>query len=321
MTPQEKKQVVAFNDKLTQTMDIRLTTSADTRSQKLERFCKELVENATRLQVMIEKNDAAGSMPGIHITSSLVYHAVPLGTELLPFLDMLVNVSEQSAENLPVGSTQESELPAKLKLYVSSTCSFCPAVVRKLVPLAMQNTHIQLMIIDGVLFSEMADTDHVRSVPTLILDDQFRWTGMVDFNELLNTIQGRDPAQLSAGTLASMISDGNAYELAEMMLKEGCIFPGFMDLLTHEAFSTRLGAMAAAEEIAERRLSLAVQMAQPLVERFEKQIDAVKGDLLYILGLSGDSEILDFLKKVASGEYPEDIKEAAAEALEAIQSR
>jgi len=321
VTPQEKKQVVSFNDKLTQTMDIRLTTSADTRSQELEHFCRELVENASRLQVMIEKNDTAGSMPGIHITSSLVYHAVPLGTELLPFLDMLVDISEQSAGNSPAGSTQESELPAKLKLYVSNTCSFCPAVIRKLVPLAMQNTHIQLMIIDAVLFSEVADTDHIRSVPTLILDDQFRWTGMVDLDELLNTIQGRDPAQLSAGSLASMISDGNAYGLAEMMLKEGFIFPGFMDLLTHDAFSTRLGAMAAAEEIAERQMSLAVQMAQPLVERFEKQIDAVKGDLLYILGLSGDSGTLDFLKKVASGEYPEDIKEAAAEAMEAIQSR
>lgn len=302
-------------------MKIRLTTSADTRSQELEQFCRELVEKASRLQVIIEKNDAAGSMPGIHITSSVIYHAVPLGTELLPFLDMLVDVSEQSAGNSPVGSTPESEFPAKLKLYVSSTCSFCPAVVRKLVPLVMRNTHIQLMIIDAVRFSEVADTDHIRSVPTLILDDQFRWTGMVDFNELLNTIQGRDPAQLSAGTLASMISDGNAYGLAEMMLKEGCIFPGFMDLLTHEAFSTRLGAMAAAEEIAERRLSLAVQMAPPLVERFEQQIDAVKGDLLYIIGLSGDSGMLDFLKKIISGEYPKDVKEAAAEAMEAIQSR
>jgi len=79
--------------------------------------------------------------------------------------------------------------------------------------------------------------------------------------------------------------------------------------------------MAAAEEIAERRLSLAVQMVQPLVERFEQQIDAVKGDLLYIMGLSGDSGILDFLKKIVSGESPEDVKEAAAEAMEAIQSR
>jgi glutaredoxin len=321
VTPQEKKQVVALNDKLTQTIDIKLTTSADIRSQELENFCRELMQNASKIQAIIEKNDAAGSMPRIHVASSLVYHAVPLGTELLPFLDMLQDASEQHAENAQAGSTQESELPAKLKLYVSSTCSFCPAVVRKLVPLAMQNTHVQLMIIDAVLFSEMAETDHIRSVPTLILDDQFRWTGMVDPNELLNTIRGRDPAQLSAGTLASMISDGNAYGLAEMMLKEGCIFPGFLDLLTHEAFSTRLGAMAAAEEIAERRLPLAVQMAQPLVERFEQQIDAVKGDLLYILGLSGDSGILDFLKKIASGEYPEDVKEAAAEAMEAIQSR
>jgi len=321
VTPQEKKQVVALNDKLTQAIDIRLTTNADTRSQKLERFCRELTENASRIQVIIEKNDAADSMPGVHVASSLVYHAVPLGTELMPFLDMLVDASEQNAENAGAGSIQESELPAKLKLYVSSTCSFCPAVVRKLVPLTMQNTHIQLVIIDAVLFSEMAETDHIRSVPTLILDDQFRWTGTVDLNEVLNTIQRRDPAQLSAGTLASMISDGNAYRLAEMMLKEGCIFPAFIDLLTHEAFSTRLCAMAAAEEIAERRMSLAVHMAAPLAERFEQQSDAVKGDILNIIGAAGDHRSLDFLEKISTGGYSKDVKEAAADALGEIRSR
>ena len=118
-----------------------------------------------------------------------------------------------------------------------------------------------------------------------------------------------------------MISDGNAYRLTEMMLKEGCIFPAFIDLLTHEAFSTRLGAMAAAEEIAERRMSLAVHMAAPLAERFEQQSDAVKGDMLYIIGAAGDHRSLDFLGKISAGGYSKDVKEAAADALEEIRSR
>ena len=113
------------------------------------------------------------------------------------------------------------------------------------------------------------------SLHPLILDNQFRWTGALDINELLNTIQRRDPTQLSAGALESMISDGNAYGLAEMMLKEGRIFPAFIDILTHETFSIRLGAMAAAEEIAERHMSLAAQMTVLLVEKFERRIDAI----------------------------------------------
>jgi hypothetical protein len=319
--PEERKQIVALNDKLTKTIDIRLTTSRDERSQNLKAFSRELIENAPKIRMVFEKDDGVDALPGLHIASSIVYHAVPHGTELSPFLDVLADISEQRGENPQTGPVQELELPARLKLYVSSMCTFCPAVVRKLLPLALQNTSIRLAIIDGFLFPEMAETDHIRSVPTLILDDQFRWTGAVDLNELLNTIQHRDPAQLSAETLASMISDGDAYGLSEMMLKEGCIFPGFIDLLTHEAFSIRLGAMAAAEEIAESRISLAVQMAALLAERFEQQSDAVKGDILYIIGTSGDDRSIDFLGKISTGEYSKDVKEAAADALEEIRSR
>jgi len=91
--------------------------------------------------------------------------------------------------------------------------------------------------------------------------------------------------------------------------------------LTHEVFSIRLGAMAAAEEIAESRISLAVQMAAPLVQRFEEQSDAVKGDILYIIGITGDFRSFDFLGKISTGKYTKDVKEAAAEALEELRSR
>ena len=319
--PEERKQIAALNDKLMRTIDIRLTTSRDARSQVLKAFSRELIENAPKIRMVFEKDDGADVLPGLHIASSIVYHAVPHGTELPPFLDILADISEQRVKNFKTGPVQGLEIPARLKLYVSSMCTFCPAVVRKLLPLALQNTSIRLAVIDGVLFPEAADIDHIRSVPTLILDDQFRWTGTVDLNELLNTLQRRDPTQLSAETLASMISDGNAYGLSEMMLKEGCIFPGFIDLLTHEAFSIRLGAMAAAEEIAENRISLAAQMAALLAERFELQSDAVKGDILYIMGASGDDRSIDFLEKISTGEYAKDVKDAAADALEEIRSR
>ena len=321
MLTDEKQQIARLNEKLKRTIDIRLIMNRDARSRILEAFGRELVENAPRLRLIIEKEDAGAVIPGLHIASSMTYHAVPHGTELPPFLDMLVDVSEQTGEKSQAGSIQGLEIPAMLKLYVSSVCTFCPAMVRKLTPLVLQNAALRLTIIDGVLFPEMAQTDHVRSVPTLILDDQFRWTGTVDLEELLNAVQHRDPAQLSVGTLASMISDGNAYGLADMMLERGCIFPGFFDLLTHQAFSTRLGAMAAAEEIAERKRHLAAGMAVSLAERFERQADTVKGDLLYIMGMAGDNRIIGFLKEIVAGEYPEDIKEAARDALREIFSR
>jgi hypothetical protein len=62
-------------------------------------------------------------------------------------------------------------------------------------------------------------------------------------------------------------------------------------------------------------------MAAPLAERFEQQSDAVKGDILYIIGALGDYRSIDFLGKISTGRYSEDVKEAAADALEEIRSR
>jgi hypothetical protein len=137
----------------------------------------------------------------------------------------------------------------------------------------------------------------------------------------LNTFQSRDPNQLSAATLEAIIADGNAYQLSEMMLKADCIIPAFIDLLVHEAFSTRLGAMAVAEEIADSRISLAKRMTAPLMGRYEDQADAVKGDILYILGLCADRGVLGFLDAIATGTVDADVNEAAVDARAEILSR
>ncbi len=99
MLPEERKQIVALNDKLMRTIDIRLITSSDSRSKTLRAFSVELVENAPKIRMVFEKDDGADALPGLHIASSIVYHAVPHGAELLPFLDMLADISEQSGEN------------------------------------------------------------------------------------------------------------------------------------------------------------------------------------------------------------------------------
>jgi alkyl hydroperoxide reductase subunit AhpF len=62
---------------------------------------------------------------------------------------------------------------------------------------------LQLTIIDGTLFPEMMQTYQIRSVPTLLLDEQFRWTGSIPLEELIDTINTRDPAALGSASLES----------------------------------------------------------------------------------------------------------------------
>ena len=121
-------------------------------------------------------------------------------------------------------------------------------MVRQVFPLCLANHNLKLSIIDGPAFPELAEADNVKSLPTLIVDKHFRWTAVVDTDELLQVISSRDPAELGTAALKGMIQEGNAYGLSEMMLTYGKIFPAFVELLIHPEFSVRLGAMAAIEE-------------------------------------------------------------------------
>jgi HEAT repeat protein len=130
----------------------------------------------------------------------------------------------------------------------------------------------------------------------------------------------RDPAKLSSGTLESMLKDGNASQVAEIMLDTGQIFPAFLELLVHEKMFVRLGAMVVVEELADRNPALASQVIDPLWERFPDVGDQVKGDIIHVLGEAGDDSLVPRLEAVLSGSYNKEVKEAAKEALGRIKA-
>jgi HEAT repeat protein len=167
----------------------------------------------------------------------------------------------------------------------------------------------------------MAQSNQIRSVPTLLLDEQFRWTGSFRLEEVVEIMTNRDPAKLGSSSLERMLKEGNAAQLAEMMLDKEEMFPAFLDLLIHKKWPVRLGAMVAMEEITDRNPELAAQVIDPLWERFHQVEDPVKGDIIYILGESGDYKIAPRMEMILSGEYHAEVKEAAGEALEKIEAR
>jgi HEAT repeat protein len=175
---------------------------------------------------------------------------------------------------------------------------------------------IQLTIIDGTLFPEIAEPLKIQAVPTLLLDEQFRWTGSVPLEEIINTINSRDPASLGTASLENIIKAGQASHLAAMMLDDKKIFPAFYELLIHNKWPVRLGAMVVMEEIADQNPVMASEVIDFLWDRFQRLPDPVKGDILYMFGEIKDRRAVSWLEDVLDGEYDEEVKEAAKEALE-----
>lgn len=313
----EKKQIVKLNEQLSGDITISLTESEHANYAAFKDFCdnlKDLVPNAK-----IKKDrDSRKEPPQIVIGNRLRYQTIPAGHELLPFLEALaaINSDPPAIDDSAKAHLAEDRLPATLTLFIAPQCTFCPAVVRQLFPLPLIDEKIQLIIIDGTLFPEMAETYKISAVPTLLIDEQFRWTGSVPLEEIIKTINTRDPMTLGTASLENILKEGRASHLAAMMLDGNKLIPSFYDLLVHEKWHIRLGAMVVMEEIADQNPALASEVVDFLWQQFHGRSDPVKGDILYTLGEIKDRRAQSWLEEVLAGDYNEEVHEAAQEALE-----
>lgn len=316
-TAVEEKQIIRLNDQLSGDITISLLDAEHASSPKFRKFCDSITRLVPKIRISkIKPTDSP--LPQIAIGSGLRFQAVPSGLELPPFLEAIAAV-ESGLHNIgeaDKAGLKKDGLPAFLKLFIAPQCTFCPTAVRQLTPLPMANDKIQLIIIDGTLFPEAAQSQKIRAVPTILLDEQFRWTGSVALQEIINTINTRNPASLGAASLENILKQGQAGRLAGLMLDAGQIFPAFYDLLIHPKWPVRLGAMVVMEEIAGRSRALATEVINFLWERFYSQPDQVKGDILYMFGEIRDRRAAAWLEAVLAQDHNAEVQEAAREALE-----
>ena len=321
LTSLEEKQIIKLNHQLSQDINIGLMASQHTSSKLFHEFCDGLTRLVPKIKISKVKADPQDP-PQILIGNGLRYQAVPTGHELQPFLEALAVLESDSlkiAEPIKI-LLKKNKLPASLTIFIAPQCTFCPQMVRRLIPLPMTDENLQLTIIDGTLFPEMVQTLGIRSVPTLLLDDQFRWTGSVPLEELIDTINTRDPVSLKPASLESIIKEGGAGRLAAMMLEAEKLFPAFYDVLTHNKWPIRLGAMVVIEEIVAKNRNLAAEALIPLWDRFHKASVQIQGDILHVLGEIGDPRSASWLERVLSGNFDGEVKEAAREAAEKISN-
>lgn len=324
LKPQEEANLQRLNDRLATEIQIHYYLTDDPRSDEIRSFCRELTRVAPKIKAVAEDYDPEGR-PLIRVGDRLRYIGVPSGREFDPFLDSLAILAGE-----PPPETVETSLlerlksvrpPAQVRIYVAPFCGFCPSIVRSLLALPFATDTVLLTIVDAAAFEELSKNEDVKSVPTVTLDGQYRWTGTFPLHELAEAAVARDPAQLERATLERMVVEGGAADLAVMMQERGTIFAGLYELVASENFTVRLAAMVTMEELAERDVELARQAVGPLWDRFDRVSDTIRGDILYVFGEIGSETALRHLQTVESGDYDPEVREAAVEALEKIAER
>jgi len=321
MNSSEQKQIAAWLTARSGSLELELITDESVQAEALERFCQQLTDCGPGVHIKTRSPDTDAEHPAIVIGRRLKYQAVPLGPELSPFLEAAARQMSEMEDALAAGaySLEALTVPAHLDIYIAPQCPHCPQTVGQLLPMIQANHNISISIIDGTLFTELADKAQIKSVPTVMLDTDFRWTGTVDMNELTDTIINRDPVKLGPKTLRSFIDDGRASDLAQMMIKAQTVFPALIDLITHDLWSIRLGAMVAAEEIAWEDRPLAGTMIPALEKRFTEVNETVQGDILHVIGETGGPTEVPFLENIVADAANEELREAARDALDSIR--
>jgi hypothetical protein len=322
MTPAEEKQIASLNERLSKEIQIEVIQTAHEKSLAIRQFCDQLTQLVPKIHVKKEEGDP-DEVPAIGIHNGLRYQAVPSGTEVGPFIEALELKDSGTArmEGSAGAQLAKIDLPTHLVVYVSPQCKFCPGAVYALLPLPALNENIRLTVVDAMHFPELADRGNIQSLPTLILEDQFRWSGSIQIDEIVEVMVNRDPSFLGPASLEMMLKEGKAGQLAGMMMDKGEIFQAFYTLLTHSKWPVRLGAMVVMDELIEKNPVLALQTQDYLLRSFNEVADTVKGDLLYMIGQMGRRESITFLQNVLTDEYGVEVKEAAREALDKVISR
>jgi hypothetical protein len=322
MTPREERIVSGWGEGIGDRVLLGVLWKEDEAGRKIREFCRDLKRLAPRLRLE-EEEGSPESFPEIRVRDNIRYRAVPEAKELEPFLGILHSVDPPASGLRPDlrALLRQVQVPAAIRVYISPHCPFCPQAVTRCLALADASASCQVVVIDGTLFPEPAEKEMIRSVPTVILDEAFRWTGSVEIEELVTMIARRDPSQLSPDSLEQMLHEGRAEELANMMIERGKLFPAYLDLLVHSKWPVRLGAMVAFQYLVESRADLASRVSRALWERFPGVENPIKGDILYLFGESGDGSLLPLLTSVLEGAYAHEVKEAARDAVKSLSEQ
>ena len=321
ISPKDLETIRAWAGKEPDPLTLPVQTADSPQSKSLLDYALALEDLVSRLGIKKVSAHLDSDPPALAVRPNMHYLAIPDGPKLQAFLDSLAGRHRESLAPAVQERLKALELHARLDIFIAPGCPFCPRTIEQMIPLAFSDRPVMLRVIDSAMFPEMAADHDIRSVPTVILDGQLRWTGTIDTAEIVNVMVDRDPSALGPETLRGIIESGNAGEIARMMAAHGSIFQGLCRLLVHEKWPVRLGAMVTMEAWQELAPASAASAAGELWHLYGGADDTVKGDLIYTIGVVGDGHQEAALQELIRTSLPPELQEAAADAIHTIRTR
>lgn len=280
---------------------VRLRVYSD---EKMLEFVKSLANFSDSIDYeFVREKEKSKNLPGIEIIDAKIFfHMVPQHSELESFLLAIKLASET------VAFREES---LQVTTFVSRFCQNCRAVVDAVNKVAIK-LGLEHHVIDVSQFPDLAEKNNVYGVPTVFVGEII----------LRGTFTDREFEKWVEGAIEEDYYDFIAYKLErgeiEDLTKLIDKTKTFAELIAHDNFFVRLGAMAMLEKLAKSGLKVSRETKEEIRKLLNHEDSRIREDAIMMLGILGEEEDIQVLQSFVGDE---NIGESAREAIQMIRDK
>ena len=190
-----KRYLKAKFENLIEPVEIQLQKDSSELSEKAEKLISEIASLNEKISFRVVKDMDCSLIPCISINTEgkdfgIRYAGVPEGGEFNVFVDTIEMVSrnEYHLTERTVEFLEEIDKPVEIKVFVTTSCGWCPPAIQKAYSFALASDYIKATVIDCYAFPDIAMKYNVSAVPKIVINDKAEIIGPKDENEILGHI-------------------------------------------------------------------------------------------------------------------------------------
>jgi alkyl hydroperoxide reductase subunit AhpF len=158
-----------------------------------EKDIEDLLKSIDSENFILERDDSLQEKPVFIIEKdniSIKFLGKILGGELKAFLDSVKMVAnnEYNISDRILDFVEEIDKPVDVKVFVTTSCGWCPPAILKAVSFAIVNPNIKVCVIECYSFPDLAMRYNVSAVPKTVINDKVEFVGVKDDNEFFGYI-------------------------------------------------------------------------------------------------------------------------------------
>ncbi len=202
-----KTQLKAYLEKVTQPFEIVASLDDGEKSQELLSLLQDIAGLSDKITLKTDGDDArkpSFSLNRIGGNISLRFAGIPMGHEFTSLVLALLQVGGHPSKTAPEVIEQIKALDGdyRFETYFSLSCQNCPDVVQALNLMAVLNSNVKHVAIDGALFQDEVEARQIMSVPSIYLNGELFTQGRMSEQEILAKLDtgssARDAEKLKA---------------------------------------------------------------------------------------------------------------------------